>query len=319
MWPIGLDVHARRWTYVILDENGKKVMTRSGRGSWDKLLLQLANVKEPFAICFEASTGYGYLHDRLQRIARRVQVAHPGHLRLIFRSKRKSDRVDAEKLAKLLYLDEVPPVYVPSVDVRGWRRLIEHRHGLVGDRTRLKNKIRALLRTHAITAPKGLWGKQGMAWLNDVELATEMDELQRDILVGELESLAARIQRVEAALSARAEKDPGVALLRTIVGVGVRTGEAVMAYLDDPHRFNRNHQVGSYFGLVPSQDQSADRNRLGHITRQGPPTVRRLLTERPGRGCDARPRSGPSSFALSGAIRSAKRSPSSQRPTIWCG
>ena len=118
-----------------------------------------------------------------------------------------------------------------------------------------------------------------MAWLNDVELATEMDELQRDILVGELESLAARIQRVEAALSARAEKDPGVALLRTIVGVGVRTGEAVMAYIDDPHRFNRNHQVGSYFGLVPSQDQSADRNRLGHITRQGPPTVRRLLTE----------------------------------------
>ena len=161
MWHIGLDVHARRWTYVILDENGKKVMTRSGRGSWDKLLLQLANVKEPFAICFEASTGYGYLHDRLQRIARRVQVAHPGHLRLIFRSKRKSDRVDAEKLAKLLYLDEVPPVYVPSVDVRGWRRLIEHRHGLVGDRTRLKNKIRALLRTHAIRACGGKRGWRG--------------------------------------------------------------------------------------------------------------------------------------------------------------
>jgi len=279
MWHIGLDVHAKRWTYVVLDENGKKQMVRSGRGTWAKLLLELSDVKEPFWICFEASTGYGYLYDRLQRIARRVEVAHPGHLRLIFRSKRKSDRVDAEKLAKLLYLREVPPVYVPCADVRGWRRLIEHRQGLVGHRTRLKNKIRALLRGHGVTAPKGLWHKRGMAWLKDVELATEMDDLQRDILVEELESLDGRTRRVENALNERAGKHPGVALARTIVGVGVRTAEAVVAYMDNPQRFDRNNQVGSYFGLVPSQDQSADRNRLGHITRQGPPTVRRLLTE----------------------------------------
>jgi len=187
--------------------------------------------------------------------------------------------VDAEKLAKLLYLDEVPPVWVPSVDVRAWRRLIEHRHALVAERTRAKNKIRALLSTHGVTAPRGLWGRKGMAWLGELALPTEADALVRDIHVARLESLGPMIARVEKVLAEKANGHPGVWLLMTIPGVGVRTAEAVMAYVDDPRRFRRGGEVASYFGLVPRQDQSAGANRLGHITRQGPATVRRLLTE----------------------------------------
>jgi hypothetical protein len=61
--------------------------------------------------------------------------------------------------------------------------------------------------------------------------------------------------------------------------VGVRTAEAFVAYVDDPRRFGRCGKVGSYVGLVPCQDASADKNRLGHVTREGPPTVRKLLCE----------------------------------------
>jgi transposase len=65
----------------------------------------------------------------------------------------------------------------------------------------------------------------------------------------------------------------------TIPGVGIRTAEAVAAYVDDVRRFARGRQVGSYFGLVPCQDASAGVNRLGHITREGPAAVRWLLCE----------------------------------------
>src|SRR5262249_59929109 len=65
----------------------------------------------------------------------------------------------------------------------------------------------------------------------------------------------------------------------TIPGVGARTAEAVAAFIDDPHRFRNAKAVGRYFGLVPRQDQSGDRNRLGHITREGAPVVRQLLAE----------------------------------------
>jgi transposase len=233
----------------------------------------------PWQVCFEASCGYGWLYERLKKMAQKVVVAHPGQLRWIFRSKRKNDRVDAEKLAKLLYLDEVPTVYVPSVQVRSWRALIEYRQKLLGERVRTKNGLRALLRTHGIVSGRGLWTKKGIAWIGAQELPTPMDQLQRDILLERLAELRGMIGRVEAALEEIAEKNAGVRLLREIPGVGIRTAEAVMAYVDDPHRFHSVKAVASYFGLVPCQDQSAGKNRLGHITRQGPATVRKLLTE----------------------------------------
>jgi transposase len=187
--------------------------------------------------------------------------------------------VDATKLAKLLFLDEVPPVYVPSADVRAWRGMIEFRAKIVGERTRVKNRIRALLRTLGVVAPRGLWTKRGMAWLREQGLGSESDQVRRDVLIDELESIGVKIKRVEKVLEAVAEEHPGVHLLKTIPGVGPRTAEAVVAYIDKPERFGSNKTVGSYFGLVPSQDASAGQNRLGRITRQGPGTVRRLLIE----------------------------------------
>ena len=279
MHYVGLDLHQSRSTFCVLDENGKKIKSRSIRGSWDIVLMELALLKRPFRICYEASTGYGYMYEKLNQMGARVVVAHPGLLRLIFRSKRKNDRVDAEKLAKLLFLDEVPPVYVPKRDVRAWRSMIEHRHALVAERTRYKNRLRALLRTHGLQAPKALWTRQGLAWLRDQEFPTDFDSVQRDILIERIEGQNSLLRRVEKLLRKRAESHPGVSLLTSIPGVGIRTAEAVVAYIDDPLRFSKNKSIGSYFGLVPSQDESAGRNRLGHITKQGPSVVRKMLTE----------------------------------------
>ena len=206
-------------------------------------------------------------------------MAHPGQLRLIFHSKRKNDRVDAEKLAKLLYLDAVPTVYVPSLDVRSWRSMINHRHQLVTERTRTKNAIRALLRSHGISSPRYLWTPANLKWLSTLALPTNLDALQRDILLERYNSLIPLIERVETALEKIANNNPGVNLLMTIPGVGIRTAEAVVAYIDNPQRFGRNKAIGSYFGIIPCQDASAKTNRLGHITRDGPSTVRKVITE----------------------------------------
>ncbi len=117
----------------------------------------------------------------------------------------------------------------------------------------------------------------GRAELAALELP-EMVAVQRDLLLDELKSLEEKIRRVARVLDQIGRKHPGVRLLRTIPGVGPRTSEAVVAYIDAPKRF-RNKQVGCYFGLVPCQDASADKNRLGHITREGPASVRKLLAE----------------------------------------
>lgn len=279
MYYVGLDVHLRRSNLCILDELGRKVKALTVRGPWPMMLDAIEKIDQPFAICYEASCGYGYLYDRLTKLAQRVVVAHPGQLRLIFRSKRKSDRIDAEKLAKLLYLDEVPGVYAPSADTRGWRAMIEHRVRLVCKRVRTKNGVRALLRGCGVVAPRGLWGKKGRVWLEQLELEDPYDRLRLDMLVEELGHFDRQIGRVEAELDRRAAAHPGVCLLRTIPGVGARTAEAFVAYIDQPSRFTHNKAIGSYLGLIPSQDQSGAANRLGHITGDGPATLRKLLAE----------------------------------------
>jgi transposase len=282
MLYVGLDAHHKRSSLCILNENGKPVKQEQINGPWPMVIDRLKKLDQPFRLCYEASCGYGYLYDRIASLpmAWQVAVAHPGQLRLIFKSKKKYDRVDALKIAKLLYLDEVPRVHVPGLNVRGWRKLIEFRQKLLGQRTAVKNQIRAMLRGNGIPATaKWQWGKKAIAALGQVVLGTEQEKLAMDLAIEEISELSVKVKRVEKELAKIAAGHPGMTLLMTIPGIGIRTAEAFLAYVDDIRRFARTRQVGAYFGLVPCLDSSAGKDRFGHITRDGPSTVRKLLCE----------------------------------------
>jgi transposase len=280
MFYVGLDIHSTRISICVLNETGQ-VVRRSQVRTLEEMMQTLGSLPDRFEVCYEASCGYGHYHDLLQPLATRVLVAHPGRLRLIFRSKNKNDRNDAQRLAKLLYLGETPTVYVPSLEVRTWRELVNCRSQIIAKRTRAKNTLRALLRSAGVNPPKhpNLWTKSGLKWLCQMELPTVSQQLRRDLLLEELETLVRQVRRIEQQLNRQARRTAAVTQLRTIPGVGPRTAEAVAAFIDDPHRFPNAKAIGRYFGLVPCQDQSGERNRLGHITREGAPVVRQLLAE----------------------------------------
>ena len=284
---VGLDTHLRSSTYHILDARGVTVKSDTVRGHPSKVadVLRAQAKGRAMMVCFEASLGYGPLHDSLASFAQRVVVAHPGDLRLIFRSKQKNDRVDAKKLATLLLLDQVPAVHVPEVGVRGWRELIEFRRRKVDAQTVIKNQLRALLRGQSIPVPKevggsrGLWTGKGLAWLEEVELAGVTARVRREVMLGDLAHARTSVKTVTDQLNKIARDHPAVRLLMTIPGVGPRTAEAFVAYVDDPHRFARTKRIGSFLGLTPLQDASGGMNRLGHITKRGPATMRKRLVE----------------------------------------
>lgn len=279
MYYVGLDIHLRSTCVEIRDCNGKLFKRTEWKLPWSMLARQLADqAPAPFAVCYEASCGYGYLHEQFASVAQVVKVAHPGQLRLIFGSKRKNNRIDASRLAKLLYLDAVPAVHVPDRDVRAWRASIEFRQKLLQNLVVVKNQLRALLRSRGITPVRGLWTIQGRRWLAQLELHDSCG-LQRDLLLEQFGEIRQKLKRVDLGLKQQSDPRAAVALLRTIPGIGPRTAEALAAYIDDPARFSRVRQIGSYFGWDPCQDASADYNRLGHITRDGPSTVRKLMVE----------------------------------------
>ena len=231
MLYVGLDIHSKSIAGCVLTERGA-VERRFLVRSIGEMMDILERFPDRFEVCYEASCGYGHYHDLLKPVASRVIVAHPGQLRLIFRSKQKNDRNDAEKLAKLLYLGEVPTVHVPTQGVRAWRELITCRHRLIEKRTKAKNSLRALLRSVGVVPPRrpGLWTKPGIAWLRAVEFSGLSQSLRRDLLLEEITHLSAQVQRVEQELNRLSASKVSVFQLMSIPGIGIRTAEAVVRF-----------------------------------------------------------------------------------------
>jgi len=279
MLYVGLDVHKSQTSMCALDAGGNVILQKTMAGDWRAVQREVGRFEEPVSVCFEASGGAGFLRDRLLEVADRVVVVNPAQVHVIWKSKRKNDRADAAWLAKLLILDMAPEVHVPDADVRSWRQMIEYRRRLLRRRTGIKNAIRSHLRAHGKRAGGGLWTRAGLAWLAAESFASTLAAVRRDLLQEELAEADANLRRATRALDAIAKGHPVVQRLMTIPGVGPRTAEAVVAYVDRAERFARTKRIGSYFGLVPTQDQSGSRNLLGHITRRGPSVVRWLLTE----------------------------------------
>lgn len=283
---IGLDVHVQSSVMCMVDEAGvviKRQTVRGGVSAVAAAVGQLAKDGGPVAVAFEASCGYGPMHAAIAPICGRVVVVHPKKVRAITSSRRKNDRNDAEMLARLLQCDMLPDVWVPSADMQAWRRLIEDRGSWVRRRTACKNRIRALLRDRGVEVPaairRKLWTSDGRAWLEQLTFDHPSHRVRLTLQLQELHACESAIATLTGELDRIAARDPRVKLLQTIPGVGPRTAEAFVAWVDDPARFGRIKSIGCYFGLVPSQDQSGGRNQLGRITKEGPAEVRRLLCE----------------------------------------
>lgn len=202
--------------------------------------------------------------------------------------KKKTDKEDALKLAKLSSMNQLPTVHMPDKRVRDKRALITYRQRLVKHSISIKNAIRAIFSREGITIPKGkrLWSKVGLQWLRKhaqpLEEIMDIEQLWRGQLHIELETfeaVTASLRKVEDKLDKLGSADSWIRRLQTIPGVGSRLAETVVVFLDDPDRFQNSKQVGSYAGLTPRQYQSGQTERQGKISGQGNKLLRNLLVE----------------------------------------
>jgi transposase len=229
-------------------------------------------------LTFEVSGQAGWLYDELLGSVDTLTVSNPSKMTWIYRTAKKTDRIDARKQAVLLQMGEIPRVHLPPRAVRQWRLQIQHRRKLVNSLVQSKNRIRAYLKNRGHRRPpltKNWWAKKSRIWL--CSLGAE-DLVLQDMLE-QLELLEVQVKRITKSLDERLSKHAGGFLLMTIPGVGPRTAEAVLAYTDEVERFNRGKQYCAYFGVTPRLDESGGCRRLGHISKQGPSVVRWLVVE----------------------------------------
>jgi transposase len=237
---------------------------------------------------FEACSQAGWVHDLCEEVSVPALVASTTGAAWQWKHvKRKTDRDDARKLARLAAVGEVEGVPVPPRAVRQWKSLIGLRKRLVSERVRGQNRIRGLLVSQGLAAPCGAkaWTELGLAGIG--QLARPLGgcgpgDLWRgelSLLLERLRALDAQARDVEATLDTLAAGDDRVSLLTTVPGVGTRTAEVIAVHLFDARRFRSADEVSAYAGLVPRQYQSGETDRKGRITRRGPKLLRAALVE----------------------------------------
>jgi transposase len=239
-------------------------------------------------VVFETCEVCGWVHDVATALGFPVAVANPCHEAWRWtKVKRKTDKDDALKLARMAHLGELPTVYMPPPAMRQRRRLVHHRHALVHRRTAVKNQVRSIFAQQGLPLPaRGkAWTKAGVAQLTAESRPLgdcgELD-LWRGRLSVELALLASldkQLAIVESKLEAIGAADDRVTLLTTVPGVGRCLAEAVVCHLDDVSRFPSAAAVAGYAGLVPKQMESGQMKRSGRITRHGPSLLRGMLVE----------------------------------------
>ena len=247
----------------------------------------LCTVK-PDVLVIEACSIAGWVYDLATSLGIAVKVANAnGEAWTWKKVKRKTDRDDALKLAKLCLMNQLPTVHMAETSVRQWKGLIKYRHALVDRRTGIKNTIRSLLDAQGLPM-----AGRSKAWTIAAvkDLAAEAKPLEScgplELWRGQLQlelvmykQVLEVIKEADLKLDAIQLADARVVKLKTIPGVGPRLAELVVATIDDAKRFKTAGQIGAYAGLVPKQYQSGQMNRQGRITGQGPGLLRKVLVQ----------------------------------------
>ena len=238
-------------------------------------------LKEPsrkVRVGMEASGHARWFERLLRNLEFELWIGDAAEIRTKRVRKQKTDRQDAQLLLRLMIEDRFPRIWVPDAANRDMRQLLWHRHRLVQMRTRVMNQLHVVALNEGLRRKKALWRPAGRQELESFALAPWASRRRQDLL-DLLDQLTPKIQELTRALEEEVEKRPVTRRLMTHPGVGPLTALAFELVIGTPERFHCGKQVASYVGLVPSEESSGDRRRLGHISKQGNALLRFLLVE----------------------------------------
>ncbi len=228
---------------------------------------------------FEACYGTSWLVELLEDYGFDPHLVHPSRCKAIASARLKNDRVDAAILGQLLRADLLPEAWIAPPPVRALRALLRHRVALVRLRTRLRNRIHAIVADYGHDRPAGgYWTGPGRAWLASLNLPAVSRELVEDYL-GLIDALQGRIDRLDWEIRQRARSDPRVKVLTQLPGVGPFTALVILAEVGDISRFASARQLASWAGLTPTVRGSDRVAHYGHISKEGSVWLRWVLCE----------------------------------------
>jgi len=278
MLIIGCDFHPGFQQIAIFDKGTGEVEEKrlQHRAEAEEFYGSLAG--QEVRVGMEACGHYPWFERLLAERGFELWFGDAAQVRASVVRKQKTDRRDAEHLMELLREGRFPRIWVPSLEVRDVRQLLVHRHKQVQARTRTKNQLQAMALSHGVQKKHKLWTQAGRPELEQLPLLPYASERRRRLLQA-LDGLEVEIEELNRRVEEEVRKRPEAVRLMTHPGVGPVTALAMVLTLGPAERFESAKQVGSYFGLIPSEESSGGKQRLGRISKQGSSFLRFLLVE----------------------------------------
>jgi transposase len=279
---MGLDQHREQITFDVLDVATGEVSrgrirpadresVRRWLARWDGREIEAA---------LEATTGWRFLVEELRAVGAQVHLAEPAETRARRGPKRraKTDRQDARHLRELLMLGQIPESWIPPEHLLELRSKVRLRHTLVDQRGEWQQRIQAQLFHHGVPRRRDLLVTERRAWLEGLELP-DAARTQITVALAIIDALGVQLAPLDAELRAFARRQPGCRALMGHYGIGPLTAVAIVAELGDCRRFGSSTRAVRYSGLDITVAETDDKRAPGHLSRQGPPTLRWALFE----------------------------------------
>jgi len=278
---VGLDVHARSVVAGVLDGVSGELRSSRAPVLSDETVAWLLQLPAPVRVAYEAGpTGYG-LARACAAAGIACVVAAPSKIPRAPGDRVKTDRRDAERLARLLRLGELVAVRVPEPHEEAARDLVRAREDARGDLMRARHRLSKLLLRHGLVYDASAWTLAHDAWLRRQRFERRPLALAFDESYGAVLQAKTRRDALDRAIAELASEPPFAEVVARLVclrGVSTLTALALTVELGDWSRF-RPQSLGPFLGLTPSEDSTGDRRRQGAITKTGNSHARRLLVE----------------------------------------
>lgn len=276
-WTLGLDLGDRKTHFALLDVQGRVVERGVAATTREALRGRFASLP-PSRVVLEVSTHSRWVSSLFGQLGHTVIVANARQVKAVSGNPRKSDRVDAELLARLGRVDPelLHPLRHRGEQAQSDLAVLRARDAVVRARTRLIVAARGLVKATGTRLPE--CSAEAFAHRAADALPAALRPALLPLLET-IEELTRRIRGYDRELKTMLVRYPDARVLQQPRGVGPLTALAYMLTIDDPHRFRHSRMVGPYFGIVPQRRQSGERDPELHITKAGDPFVRRLLVQ----------------------------------------
>lgn len=284
---IGMDVHADTIAVAIADQDDvRSIGVVPNRADSVRKLIKKLGPPRTLKVCYEAGPCGYVLYWQLTELGVACEVVAPTLIPNKPGDRVKTDRRDAEKLARCYRNGDLTAVWVPDAAHEALRDLVRARLAAKEDQCRARHRLRTLLLRHGVRKPSGMtaWKRFHRMWLGEIRFEQSGLQLAFEDYLSEVDHAAERVARIEAAIDVAIEAAPAklrdlITALQCLRGVARVTAAIIAVEVGDLSRFRSAPELMSYAGAVPSEYSSGGKTSRGAITKTGNGHLRRVITE----------------------------------------